>query len=165
MLSCAANAAWLPAFHYLQIGLSLLIMLVLLGSLLAIYLRINDGQTIASTAERWLVRLPFSVYLAWITVATIANTSILFSHLGWSGAPGGAQFWTAVVIAAAVVTGLLALLRRRDIGFALVVIWALYGIFSKRIRDLSTEDGVVEMAAITGIVLLGLGVLYRLFKQ
>ncbi len=165
VLSCTANAGWLPAFHYLQIGLSLLIMLVLLGSLVAIYLRINDGQTITSTAERWLVRLPFSVYLSWITVATIANTSILFSHLGWSGEPGGPRFWTVVVIAAAVAVGLLALLRRRDIGFALVIIWALYGIFSKRIRDLSTEDGVVEMAAITGIAIIGLGILYPILSR
>lgn len=165
VLSCVANAGWLPAFHCLQIGLSLFIMLVLLGSLVVIYLRINDGQTITSTAERWLVRLPFSVYLGWITVATIANTSILFYHLGWNGQPGGPQFWTVVVIAAAVAVGLLALLRRGDIGFGLVIIWALYGIFSKRIHDLSTADGWVEMAAMGGIGLLGLGVLYRVFKR
>lgn len=165
VLSCAANAAWLPAFHYLQIGLSLLIMLVLLGSLVAIYLRINDGQTITSTAGRWLVRLPFSVYLGWITVATIANTSILLSHLGWNGQPGGAQFWTVVVIAAAVAVGSLALLRRQDFSFAVVIIWALYGIFSKRIHDLSTADGMVEMAAATGMAILGLGVLYLIFRR
>lgn len=165
VLSCAANAGWLPAFHYLQIGLSLLLMLVLLGSLIAIYLAVNDGQTITSTAERWLVRLPFSVYLGWITVATIANTSIFFSNLGWSGQPGGPQFWTAVVIAAAVAVGLLALLSRRDAGFALVIMWALYGIYSKRIHDLSTEDGLVEMAAIIGMSILGPGVLYRIFSR
>ena len=165
VLSCVANAAWLPAFHYLQIGLSLLIMLVLLGSLMAIYLRINDGQTIISTAERWLVGLPFSVYLGWITVATIANISILFSHLGWNGEPGGPQFWTVMVIAAAIIIGLLALLRRQDSGFALVIIWALYGIFSKRIHDLSTADGMVEMAAAIGMAILGLGVLYLIFRR
>ncbi|MCE7925802.1 MAG: tryptophan-rich sensory protein [Haliscomenobacteraceae bacterium CHB4] len=165
VLSCVANAAWLPAFHYLQIGLSLLIMLVLLGSLVAIYLSINDGETITSTAGRWLVRLPFSVYLGWITVATIANTSILLSYLGWSGEPVGPQFWTIVVIAAAVALALLALLRRRDPGFALVILWALYGIFSKRIHDLSTEDGLVEIAAITGITIIGLGVLYLIFSR
>ncbi|MBK6929745.1 MAG: tryptophan-rich sensory protein [Saprospirales bacterium] len=165
VLSCAANAGWLLAFHHLQTGLSLLVMLVLLGSLLAIYLSINDGQTIPSTAERWLVRLPFSVYLGWITVATIANTSILFSHLGWSGEPGGPQFWTVVVITAAVAIGLLALLHRHDVGFALVIMWALYGIYSKRIHDLSTEDGMVEMAAIIGIAIISLGVLSLIFRR
>lgn len=165
VLSCAANAGWLLAFHHLQIGLSLFIMLVLLGSLVAIYLGLNDGPTRPSAAERWLVRLPFSIYLGWITVATIANTSIFLTHAGWSGEPGGAPFWTAGVIAAAVGVGVLALWRRGDVGFALVIVWALYGIFSKRIRDLGTDDGLVEMVAGAGMAVVGLGVMFRMFSK
>ncbi len=160
VLSSAANIAWLLAFHHLQIGLSMLIMLALLGSLLAIYLRLETE----GTAQRWLVRLPFSVYLGWVTVATIANASILLTHLGWDGSPGGAQFWTVVVLAAAVGIGLWALFSRRDFGFALVIVWALFGIFSKRTANLGTEDGAVEIAAATGMALLGLGIIYRLIK-
>lgn len=163
-LSCLANASWLLAFHHLQIGLSMLIMLVLLGSLGAIYLRLNIGKAAASPADRWLVHLPFSVYLAWVTVATIANSSILLTHLGWSGEPGGAQFWTVVVLAAAVGAGLWAVISRRDFGFALVIVWALFGIFSKRTADTGTADTAVEIAAATGMALLGLGMVYRLIK-
>lgn len=165
VLSCVANAGWLLAFHHLKIGLSMLIMLAILGSLLTIYLRLDVGKSAAVPAERWLVRLPFSVYLGWITVATIANTSILLTHLGWSGQPGGAQFWTVVVIAAAVVVGLLALVFRSDIGFGMVILWALFGIFSKRAADLGSEDGMVEIAAIAGMVVMGLGIIYRIFKH
>lgn len=160
VLSCAANIAWLLAFHHLQIGLSMLLMLLLLGSLLAIYLRIATEDA----AQHWLVRLPFSIYLAWVTVATIANSSILLTHLGWGGEPGGAQFWTVVMLAAAVGIGLWALLARRDFGFALVIVWALFGIFSKRTNDISTVDGVVEIATASGMALLGSGMIYRLLK-
>jgi len=165
VLSCAANIGWLFAFHHLQIGLSMLVMLALLGSLLVIYLRLDIGRAAAFPAERWLVNLPFSIYLGWVTVATIANISILLTHLGWDGEPGGPQLWTVITIAAAVTLGLIALFFRRDFGYAGVLIWALFGIYSKRISDFGTDDGMVEMAAIIGMVLLGLGVVYRIFKR
>lgn len=161
VLSCAANAGWLLAFHHLQIGLSMLVMLVLLGSLLTIYLRLETP----GKAQRWLVRLPFSVYLGWVSVATIANASILFTHLGWNGEPGGPQVWTVVVLATAVALGLTALFKRNDFAYTLVIVWALYGIYSKRIHDLGTTDGMVETAAIMGMAILGLGMGYRLIKR
>lgn len=161
VLSCAANAGWLLAFHHLHIGLSMLVMLVLLGSLLAIYLRLEtEGR-----AQFWLVRLPFSVYLGWICVATIANAAILLSHWGWNGEPGGPQFWTVAVIAAAVAIGLLALLKRRDFGLAFVIVWALFGIYSKRISHLGDQDGMVEVAASAGIAVMVSGIIYRLIKR
>ncbi len=165
VLSCIANAAWLPLFHNLQIGWAMLVMLLLLGSLLVIYLRLDVGKTAAFPAERWLVHLPFSVYLGWITVATIANLSILLTHLGWDGTPGGPQLWTVVVIAAAVSIGLIAVLFRRDFGFSMVIVWALFGIYSKRMSDLGTDGSMVELATIIGMSLLGLGIIYRLIKR
>lgn len=164
-LSCIANASWLFAFHYLKIELAMGIMLVLLGSLLVIYLRLNIGKAAAFPAERWLVHLPFSVYLGWITVASIANASILLTHLGWNGEPGGPQIWTIVMISAAVILGVWALFARRDFGYAAVLIWALYGIRSQRVADVSAEDSMVEMATLIGIGLLVIVGIYRLVKR
>jgi hypothetical protein len=165
VLSCAANIGWLLAFHHLHIGLSMLIMLVLLGSLVAIYLRLNDSGEAVPNAQRWLVKLPFSVYLGWISVATIANASILLTHLGWNGEPGSPQLWAVVVIATAIALGFAALLKRNDFAYALVIVWALYGIYSKRTHDLAASDGWVEMTAIAGVALLVLGMAYRVFKR
>lgn len=159
------NAAWLPAFHHLQIGFSMLFMLFLFGSLIMLYLRLGIGVAEVPPIQRWLVHLPISVYLGWITVATIANTSILLTHLGWDGQPGGPQFWTIVVIIAAIGIALWALFSRRDIGYALVILWALFGIFSKRKADTVALDGMVEVAAITGMAVVGLGIVYRLIKR
>ncbi len=165
VISCIANAAWLPAFHSLQIGLAMGIMLVLLGSLLVIYLRLDIGKAAAFPAERWLVHLPFSIYLGWITVASIANASILLTHFGWNGEPGGPQIWTVIMISAAVILGIWALFARRDFGYAAVLVWALYGINSQRIANLSTDDGMVEMATLIGIGLLVIVGIYRLIKR
>lgn len=164
-LSCIANAGWLFAFHHLQIGLSVFVMLVLLGSLTAIYLRLGIGKTEAPAAERWLVRLPFSVYLGWITVATIANISILLTHVGWNGEPGGPVLWTLMVLAAATGIGLWAVFSRRDMAYALVIVWAFYGIYSKRIADTAASDHVIETAALAGMGILVLGMIYRLIRR
>lgn len=164
-LSCLANGGWLLTFHHLQIGLSMLLMLVLLGCLAGIYLRLDAKKSNVSTPERWLVRLPFSVYLGWVTVATIANTAILLTHWGWVGQPGGPQFWTVLTLAAAVGVALLALWRRGDAAFAMVIAWALFGIFSKRMADLSTPDGWVETAAAAGLAAISIGLVWRTISR
>jgi len=163
-LSCLANAAWLPAFHYLRFGLSLLIMLVLLGALLAVYLRLDVGRATVGPGERWFVHLLFSVYLGWITVATIANISIWLTDLGWNGQPLGPAVWTVIVLAAATGIGLWALISRRDAAFALVLVWALYGIWHKRQSE-SGDEQVVAVAAMTAMVVLGAGTLWGLFSR
>jgi len=165
VLSCAANTGWLFAFHHLYIGLSMLVMLLLLGSLIMIYLRLGVGRGNASKSEKWLVQLPFSVYLGWVSVATIANASILLSHLGWTGQPGGPAFWAALVIAAAVVLGLLAMSRRRDFAYAAVIVWALWGIYNKRSADSFSNDGLAETAALAGMAVLALFGLYTAIRR
>ncbi|HUX47758.1 MAG TPA: tryptophan-rich sensory protein, partial [Dehalococcoidia bacterium] len=76
-ISCIANIGWIYAWHYEMVSLSLVLMLILFGSLLAIYLRLNIGKSEAPKTEKYLVHLPFSVYLGWITIATIANATAL----------------------------------------------------------------------------------------
>ncbi len=60
-------------------------MLALLGLLIAVYLRLGIGQAQVSAATRWLVHVPFSIYLGWITVATIANVTDLLDYVNWNG--------------------------------------------------------------------------------
>ena len=88
-----ANCAWIFFWHYENFPLTLLAMLVLLGTLIATYLNLRVvGQTISS-GENWCVRIPFSVYLGWITVATIANVEDLLSHWNWNGFGLSPEVW------------------------------------------------------------------------
>ena len=106
-------------------------MLVLLASLIAIYLRLGTGRTQVSSAERWVVRVPFSIYLGWITVATVANASQLLYVLGWNGGAIGPQAWAAIMLAVAVVVAILMAFTRRDVAYLLVLVWAFIGIALK----------------------------------
>lgn len=165
LVSCLANAGWLLAFHHLYLGLSVLIMLVLLGSLIVIYLQKGLFSDDTSVGFYWWVQVPFSIYLGWISVATIANISVLFTDWGWTAASNGAQFWTAGVIITAAGLGLTALIQRRDWAYNMVIIWALYGIYTKRTLDTLSVDQWVEGAALTGIAVLLSGMLWLIWKR
>ncbi len=84
-ISNMANAFWLVSFHYQQFALALAFMLALLLSLITIFLRLDIGKTKVTKAENWLVNVPFSIYLGWITVAAIANATQLLYFLNWNG--------------------------------------------------------------------------------
>jgi hypothetical protein len=131
LLSSVANIAWIFLWHYEVFAATLPVMLVLLGSLIAIYLRLGTGLTQVSRAETWMVRVPFSVYLGWITVATVANATQLLYFLGWNGGAIGPEVWTVIMLAVAVVIAWLVALTRRDVAYLLVLIWAFIGIATK----------------------------------
>ena len=79
------NAVWIFLWHYQQFPLTLIAMAGLLVSLLAIYTKLRVGLEKRSLADRLLVETPFSIYLGWITVATVANISQVLYVLGWRG--------------------------------------------------------------------------------
>jgi benzodiazapine receptor len=130
-LSCLANVAWLFAWQYEVLPLTIVLMLALLGALIAIYLRLEIGRTRVSAAFKGLVHVPFSIYLGWISVATIANFSALLYSLGVSNSGTAAEVWTLVVLAVALVLGAAMSLTRGDVAYSLVLVWAFVGIALK----------------------------------
>jgi hypothetical protein len=106
-------------------------MVVLLLLLIAIYLRLGIGRTGVSAAETWLVRVPFSIYLGWITVATIANATSLLDYLNWNGWGLAAVWWAVIMLVAAAIITSVVSLTRGDVAYVLVIVWALIGIAVK----------------------------------
>jgi len=127
-LASLCNVCWLLLWHYNQITLSVALMLALLASLIAIYLRLDIGKANIHLKERLLVHLPFSVYLGWISIATIANISVALTAAGWDAWGIDASVWAVTIICVALVLSLAMLATRKDVAFALVVAWALAGI-------------------------------------
>ena len=128
ILSCLANIAWLFLWHYEVFEFTLIAMGVLLLSLIAIYLRLDIGRGEVSNAEKWAVHVPFSIYLGWITVATIANTTQLLYYLGWNGWGISPELWAVIMLAAGVIISAIMSLTRADIAYSLVLVWAYIGI-------------------------------------
>jgi len=156
VLSNVANSCWIFAWHYELVPLSLAFMVLLLASLLAIYLRLGIGLKgkIARRRDKVFFQVPFSIYLGWITVATIANVTSVLVWVGVEPYTSSAVVWTVVVIFVATLITSLMLITRRDIAFGLVIIWALVGIVVKRL-DLSyfVELTVASSAALAAIAI------------
>ena len=121
LVNTLANAAWIVAWHWLQVGLSLGITGVILVTLVAMYLRLGVGAAPAPAADRWLVHAPISVYMGWITVATIANVTTLAVDLGAPAFGATPAALTVGVMATAVLIAARMLWARRDVIYALVV--------------------------------------------
>jgi len=131
-LSGIFNAAWLFCWHYNKFGLSVIVMLILLGLLIASYIKLNVGRTSVGALEKWSVDVPFSVYLGWITVATVANVTDYLYFINWTGFGIAPQAWAVIMIVVACLLGLLMTLSRRDSGYAFVLAWSFAGIAQKQ---------------------------------
>jgi hypothetical protein len=163
-VSCLANIGWIFAWHYQILPLSLVLMLVLLGCLLAIYLRLNTGKSEATKAEKYSAHLPFSVYLGWITIATIANLTALLVDINWGRWGFSEQFWAVAVIVVGIAIALSVLFSRKDIFYSLVVDWALLGILLKRLSATTPAQSVVVIT-IVGLALITAGVIAQLIRK
>jgi hypothetical protein len=161
-VSCLANIGWIFAWHYQIVPLSLVLMLILLGCLLAIYVRLNIGKSQAPKAQRYLAHLPFSVYLGWITIATIANVTALLVSNGWG--LDQQQLWAVAVIIVGIAIALSVLFTRKDIYYCLVVDWALLGILLKRLSATTPAQSVVVIT-IVGLVLISGGIIAQMIRK
>jgi len=151
VLSCVANIVWLFLWHYEVFEFTLVAMLALLATLIVIYLRLDIGRSQVSTGEKWAVHVPFSIYLGWITVATIANTTQLLYYLGWDGWGISAEIWTVIMLAAGVIISALMSFTRADVAYSLVLVWAYIGIALKH-----ADNALVSTTAYitAGLILL-----------
>lgn len=147
-----ANSVWIFFWHYDFPVASVLPMLTLLVSLIFIYEEIFAFyKKNGSKNFFWFVKIPFSIYLGWISVAAIANVTVALYVLKWEGFGITPEVWGAIMI---MVSGFLTLimnLRRNDIAYMLVIIWALIGIAVKFPGNLTIVTSVI----ISLLIILG----------
>ena len=122
--------------------------------LIASYLRLNVNRSSVTRTEYWSVDVLFSVYLGWITVATVANVTDWLYLVGWNGFGIRAQTWAVIMLAVASLLGLAMALTRRDVGYLSVLVWAFVGIAVKQ----TSAPTVVISAWIAAALMLGLAI-------
>lgn len=130
-VSCLLNISWILSWHYGLILWSTVLMLFLLVSL--IMARFSIEKMPLRGREKLLIRLPFSVYLAWISVATIASVTASLVHVGWGGWGIVPELWTSTTLILGLLVGGLTMLSLRDGVYGLVLIWAYGGILLKHL--------------------------------
>lgn len=150
------NSAWIFAWHYLLFPLSWVLMLGILGTLLAIFVRL--GFQPVSRLERWVVHIPFSIYVGWISVATIANTTILLQDFGFNGSPLPEPVWSVIVMLVGAAIAAYILRTRGDVAYGAVFVWAFIGIAVKYSATALVAYTAAGLAAIVLILVLAAAV-------
>lgn len=149
VLSSLLNIFWLFLWQYEYLSLSVVLMFLFLATLIAIYLRLNIGKSAVSLREKLAVHLPFSVYLGWITIASIANVAVFLVSENWDGFGISQGTWATLIVIVALLITLLVIVTRRDVAYGLVIIWALVGIAVKQ----SENQNIVVIAEISAIII------------
>ncbi len=153
-VNCAANAAWMIVWHYDLLLLSLAIMLLILVTLVMIYRALLVDIAQSTWLEHVLLHLPFSLYTGWITLATIANASVLQNAYGWDDVGLDVVSWTLLKIALAGAVGATMIVRFRDPVFALVVAWAAYGISVRQAATPAVSGAAAALAMLAVMLVL-----------
>lgn len=125
------NISWIFAWHNGVLWLSVIIMLVFLVLLIKIADIINKEKF--STKEEICIRVPFSLYFGWITVATIANITAFLVSVGFKGFGLPEFIWTIAILLVGATIGILRALKDKNIFYGLVLVWAYGGICFKHI--------------------------------
>jgi benzodiazapine receptor len=160
-LNCVFNAVWIFAWHYDLLIVSLLLMGGILATLVLIYRSLGAGLGHASLLEKLCVHAPFSLYVGWITVATIANISAVQINAGLDDAGLSAIDWTLLKLAIAGAIGATVIAIRGDVLYISVVAWAAFGIVSKQ----AATPEVAGAAATLSMLAIFIGVISLVRKR
>jgi translocator protein len=164
VLSSVLNIIWLFLWQYEILSVSIVLMFLLLITLIVIYLRLNIGKSTVTLREKLTVHVPFSVYLGWITIASIANVAVFLVSENWDGFGISPETWATLIIVVALVITLLVLATRKDIAYGLVIVWAFVGIAVKQSGNQSIVT-LTEASAIIVLLTLAAVILFSRFRS
>jgi hypothetical protein len=128
VLASLAQVAWVFFFQYRLFTVSLVAMVGILLPLIGAYQQLGVGRDRISRMDKWLVFMPLSIYLGWISVATIVNVALVLYNLGWQGWGISPEVWTAIALVAGAAIAATVSIQRADIAFVLVIVWAFIAI-------------------------------------
>lgn len=162
-LSCLLNIAWLFAWHWEQLALSVAVMIALLITLIQLNRRAGVGLSKSNAMEKWLAHAPFGLYQGWISIALIANVTALLVAQGWDAGGLGlsALNWTVLLIFIGALLADQVIRRTNNVFHGLAVAWAFFGIYLKRSAIEGPESLAVSRAALFALALVLLWVVLR----
>lgn len=148
VIACAAQNVWVVLFLLRQFVLSVVPMAVILLSLSLYYQGLRVGDEDIPKKEVWRAHVPISVYMGWISVATIVNVAIALYSFGWTGGGVSPVGWTVIMVAIAALIGIWLLLQRGDVAFPLVLVWAFVAIAVKHLDKPLIASVAVSLGAV-----------------
>ena len=162
-ISSVLNSVWIFTWHYRILEVSLIIIIAML--ILLIIINNITKEADLSFKDYFLIRLPFSIYMGWLTIATIANVTTLLVKLGFNGFGISDTIWTVVVLIVGLIISSLTILRNKDVAFGFPIIWAYIGIYIKHVSKSgwNAEYSAIIFTTVASIVILVMVEIYICF--
>lgn len=162
-ISCILNIAWIVAFSYLQVELSVLFIfgfIITLSMICQNLLKINDGK-------HCLLPLSFGIYTGWLFIATVVNTAAMLVKLNWNGFGIKDDIWAIIILIIAILLVIVVLLKIRNAVFPLPIAWAYFGIyqFLNAPEGFKGEFGFLQNIALAGMVVLVALAVIQLYRN
>jgi hypothetical protein len=149
-----ANTAWIFLWHYEFFPSTLIAMLTILAALIIIDRQLASARDGMDRNQKWFIQNPVSIYLGWISVATIANFSQVLFFINWSGWGITPEVWTVIMLAVATLLGVIMYWREKAWPFVFVLIWALVGIALKQSASMLVSNTAWAGSGFLGLALL-----------
>jgi benzodiazapine receptor len=148
VLSSIINIAWIFLWQFEYLIFSAVLIFMLLATLMAIYLRLDIGNLKVELREKIAIHLPFSTYLGWITIASIANVATALVSISWDGLGINPETWASLIIIIAMLLSLIVISTRKDVAYGLVIVWAFTGISVAQ----TANQSIVTLTQISAII-------------
>jgi hypothetical protein len=149
-----AQIIWIFFFLYGLFALSFVAMLGILLPLIGAYQSLRNGDRYPPRQQKWFVWVPISIYLAWISVATIVNGAIVLDYWNWNGWGIAPQIWSVIMLLVATAIAVTVSIRRVDLAYTGVFIWAFVAIAVRNGNNLviaAAAGGLAIVLVIVGI--------------
>lgn len=159
--SCILNSLWVIAWSFMQIGVSLVIIIILFITILVIYLKLNKEKYSASTL---FVKAPFSIYLAWLCVAVAANFAVFFRSIGWRMASIPEEVWLLTVLLTLLLVTSYFVIKKKDFAFSVVIIWAMSGLLIRHLGELESAYPYAAGFIVFMFVVIIIENIYNLYR-
>ncbi len=160
IIACLAQIIWVYLFTLRLFWPSVLAMLAILLPLIGAYLKLNIGSDRASSQHKWMVQAPFSLYLGWISVATIVNVASALYISRWNGWGITAQNWTVIMLVVGAVVAAIVAFQRSDVTFTTVFIWAYVAIALRQL-----DNPIIWLTAVAAAIILAVLLVFSLMRQ
>ncbi len=161
VLICLTNAVWIFTWHLMKIGLAWLLIMVILTLLVAAYQRVS--KTSFGSSKFFWEYINFSVYMGWISVATVANGAIYLTKLGAPATGNLAATITVIIIAIIMFLTVFMVLREGNLFYAMVILWASYGIIMARASEEMPGSKIVGVVTLVSMIVIFLSLGYRAY--
>ena len=153
-ISSLAQIVWVIFFQLRWFTASVILMCMILLPLIYLYQRLQVGVKPVAQKQKWLIHYPVSLYLGWISVATIVNVAIAAYNLRWDGGIISPQAWTIIMLLIATALATMINYRRLDPIYPGVIVWALVAVSIRQLDNLMIGATAAILAIILGLIWL-----------